>query len=101
MGRAIPITIGALSFGKQGDAIAFFKSMLSRYRIGDRVSPVDEVHLRELLRRHVNCEEKIGVGIAHIVVMDDGYGWKCFGVERTDGSIEDFTYRRCITQIWG
>lgn len=100
MGKAKPMCIGALIFEKQADAIEHFKAMLGRYRIGQRTNDIDSVELGVLLQSHKDYESKVGAGVSHLVVMDDGYGWKCFGIVRTDASLEDFSYRRCITQIW-
>lgn len=100
MGIAKPLTIGQRFFARQKDALDFFKSMLGRYSPGQRVSSEDAIDLSSLLRRHRDYEDKVGAGIDYFVVMDDGHGWKCFGVVRIDGSIIDFTYIYCVTQRW-
>ncbi|WP_414649746.1 DCL family protein [Dyella sp.] len=74
--------------------------MLSRYNIGEIVSPVDAVDLGHLLSRHNDLNQKIGCGVSHYKVDMDGYGGKCFWLVRSDGTEEDFTYVRCVTGIW-
>lgn len=97
---AKPISIGNRKFPRQLDALNFFKQMLARYSPGDRVSDVDAVDLHSLLLRHRDVVKKIGCGVSHFMVQKDGYGGRCFWVVRTDGSQEDFTYKRCVTGIW-
>lgn len=97
---AKPLTVGKHVFARQMDGLDFFKEMLNRYPIGERVSSVDAVDLFALLARHNDAAQKIGCGVDHFKVDKDGYGGRCFWVVRVDGSQEDFTYRRCITGIW-
>ena len=42
-GVSKPVDLATLSFEKQGDATAFFKAMLNRYRPGERVNDEDVV----------------------------------------------------------
>ncbi|PBJ83985.1 hypothetical protein CMZ84_05845 [Lysobacteraceae bacterium NML93-0399] len=97
---AKPLTIGNRDFPRQMDALNFFKEMLGRYRIGERVSPADSADLEALLNRHQDVESKLGCGISHFKVDKDGYAGRCFWVVRTDGTQDDFTYKRCVTGIW-
>lgn len=50
-----------------------------------------------LLNRHPEAAGKIGPGLAGIWTWNRGAGWgSCFLVERTDGSLVDFSYKRCL-----
>lgn len=100
MGVAKPVTIGGRQFARQKDALEFFKAMLGRYNPGQRVNAEDAIDLANLLKRHRNYEDKVGLGVDYFVVMDDGHGWKCFGIVRVDGTLIDFTYVYCVTQRW-
>ena len=51
-GRSKPVELATRSFEKQGDATAFFKAMLNRYRPGERVSDEDGLDVAALLERH-------------------------------------------------
>lgn len=95
-----PVTVLDRCFPRQLDALNFFSSMLAKYRLGDVVGGDDDLLLRELLLRHANYDEKKGSGIEAIVAMLSPEGSPCFGVRRTDGSEVEFSFRRCITQIW-
>lgn len=100
MSRAKPVTIGNRFYRRQSDALAFFKAMLARYGVGEDVAEEDESDLRALLARHVNYEEKAGSGVAGFCTMLAPEGSKCFGVQRTDGTVVPFTYISCVTGRW-
>jgi hypothetical protein len=93
---AKPITIGSQHFVKRGDALAFFKDMLGRYDVGDKVSAADEVMLHEALALHPKADDKFGCGITHFSVRSADFGSKCFWVNRLDGTTENFSYKACI-----
>lgn len=97
---AKPLRIGVRDFPRQMDALNFYKEMLGKYPVGQRVSEEDAVDLHALLARHKDVGHKIGCGVSHFQVEKDGYGGRCFWIVRVDGSQEDFTYKRCVTGIW-
>jgi hypothetical protein len=92
---AKPIKIGSLAFKKKGDANEFFKSMLYRYDLGDKVSVDDAEHLTVLVAMHPEADEKIGVGIESFSVRTADYGTRCFWINRTDGTTEKFSFKSC------
>ncbi|HDR9499062.1 TPA: DCL family protein [Burkholderia cepacia] len=87
-----------MSFDNQSLARQFFREMLNRYVPGERVSPEDTINLRALFKRHPEYATKKGSGIDYFEVMPGDYGTQCFCAVRTDGSKEDFSYIRCVTQ---
>jgi Protein of unknown function (DUF3223) len=93
---AKPITIGSSHFAKTGDAISFYKAMLNRYDVGDKVGAADDDLLRAALALHPKTAEKIGCGVTHFSVRSADFGSKCFWVNRTDGTTEKFSYITCI-----
>jgi len=92
---AKPVQIGELYFARKGDATEFFKEMLYRYDLGDRVSSQDASVLVDLLAMHPEASEKIGAGIESFSVRSGDYGTQCFWVNRTDGTTEKFSFRAC------
>jgi len=102
MGKARKIPLKTRTFDKAGDATAFFKDMLNRYQIGDRVSAADSADLVALLERHDERDEKVGKGIAGFEVSvppDDGtpqFSERCFWIVRTDDTRIDFSYIHCL-----
>lgn len=96
MGRAKPVILGTRTFAKQGDAQAFFGEMLARYNPGDRVNATDQDDLLELLKRHPDATEKIGIGVDHFEVQEADYDTQCFRVVRIDGTWERFSFHVCV-----
>jgi hypothetical protein len=89
------VKVGALSFAKKGDANDFFKKILYKYELGDKVSANDAMHLTSLLAMHPEAGEKIGVGIESFSVRAADYGTRCFWVNRLDGTTEKFSFKAC------
>jgi hypothetical protein len=100
MGKARAIELETRVFTKAGDATIFFRRMLNRYSIGDRVSEEDAADLRSLLKRHEEMDEKTGSGIDHFVVdyAPEEYSGQCFWIVRTDGSKIDFSFKHCLAR---
>lgn len=96
---AKPVQIGDLHFERKVDATEFFKQMLYRYDIGDRVSAKDSQILSTLLLMHPEASEKVGAGIESFSVRSGDYGTQCFWVNRIDGSSEKFSFRACYAAI--
>lgn len=92
---AKPVSFGKMQFAAQKDAIAFLKSMLNKYSVGDRVSDVDAAILLDALRNHPEAESKIGLGVKNFKVKSADFGTQCFWVVRIDGSEEKFSYKSC------
>lgn len=92
---AKPVQIGTQYFPRKGDALKFFKDMLKRYDIGDRVSAEDAEILKSLVSRHEYADEIVGVGIASFSVRSADHNTKCFWVNRVDETIEKFSYKKC------
>ena len=96
MPRGKPVDLDTLSFATQGEAIAYFKDMLSRYRPGERVGENDSLDLGSLLERHDEYAAKVGAGVDHFEVMMTEHGTPCFRIVRRDGSGTDFSYPHCV-----
>ena len=58
--------------------------------------------LEDLIKQgHQDPETKIGVGIeAFQVRMNPMYASRCYYIIRKDGSTDDFSYRRCVDNIF-
>jgi hypothetical protein len=94
---AKPFQIETRTFPRKQDAVAYFRTMLHRYRPNDRVSDEDARDLSALLKHHTEYQEKVGVGIDYFEVMWNQYGTNSFQIVRTDGSRDDFSFGHCIT----
>ena len=94
---AKPFNIDTRSFQKKGDAMSYFRTMLNRYKPGDRVNDADAADLAALLKHHTEYKDKVGSGIDHFRVMANLYNTQSFEIVRADGSRDDFSYKQCIT----
>jgi|KBSMisStaDraftv2_1062788.scaffolds.fasta_scaffold2098083_2 hypothetical protein len=100
MARAKRISIGRHVFERQLDALSHFKEMLHRHDLWATVSGEDAQDLAELIKRHKDVAEKVGKGMRAFKIIKDEYKGRCFGIERVDGTIVDFSYIRCVTMRW-
>jgi hypothetical protein len=101
MGSSRKIKIKTRTFEKAGDATAFFKEILSRYEIGERVTLEDSADLMALLERHDECDDKIGSGVSGFIVdtpPEDAppFSTRCFWIVQNDGTTIDFSYKHCL-----
>ncbi|KAL8170630.1 hypothetical protein V2J09_022434 [Rumex salicifolius] len=70
------------------------RGMLNKYSIDEELDEVDKKMLKTALHFHPRSKEKIGPGVVgHHPVYGDA---RCFLLQRKDGSIEDFSYHKCV-----
>ncbi|KAE9613175.1 putative DNA-directed RNA polymerase [Lupinus albus] len=74
------------------------RSILNNYLIDQQLSDRDLSTMLRVLHFHPHKDEKFGAGpqgikVGHHPIYKDT---RCFFIERTDGSVEDFSYRKCI-----
>ncbi|KAF5184989.1 Dna-directed rna polymerase iv subunit [Thalictrum thalictroides] len=69
-----------------------------RYSIDDSVSEKDKLILMQVLHFHPKSTEKMGTGIQDIKVgpHPEHPETRCFLITRNDGSVEDFSYIKCV-----
>jgi hypothetical protein len=89
------VNVGSLVFAKKGDANVFFRKMLYKYDLGDKVSADDAEHLTCLVAMHPEAGDKIGVGIESFSVRTADYGTRCFWINRTGGTTKRFSFMSC------
>lgn len=75
----------------------------NRYKMGEILPKEDKSIVMHALLYHPRSQEKIGVGIEEIMI---GFNpefpkSRCFVVVRKDGSIEDFSYHKCLRGLSG
>ncbi len=96
MARGHAVDFGNVAFPTKGEALAFLKAMLNRYRPGDTVSEADAAILINAVQHHPDAVEKTGSGVAAFEVRAAEYGTQCFYIRRTDGTFERFSYKSCV-----
>ena len=92
------VELHSKSFKSKSEATAYFKGMLNRYQNGEELNPDDDTLLFELLQRHPEANEKIGIGVKRFYrERSPIHPTSCFHIERTDGTTTDFSYTTCIS----
>ncbi len=91
-----PVQVGGLNFASKGEAEDYFRSILYRFDIGQRIPEPEATELEWLLERHSEAADKIGVGVEHFSIRDAIFGTRCFELVRTDGSKTDFSFKNCV-----
>lgn len=92
MGQRKSFTIGGLQFGSQKALREYCRALL----YARTIEPEGQKFLLDLLQRHPEAEEKIGVGVSEFYVDGNEWGNRCFHVKRIDGSRSDFSFESCI-----
>ncbi|XP_062074186.1 DNA-directed RNA polymerase IV subunit 1 isoform X2 [Humulus lupulus] len=74
------------------------QSILKKYEIDERLNDLDKSTLMFALHFHPERDLKIGVGAQDIKVAyhKEHENSRCFMLVRVDGTVEDFSYRKCI-----
>jgi hypothetical protein len=93
---AIPVTIETKDFKTKTEAMRHFTEMLARHGNRDEITGEDLDDLLNLIKNHPRYNEKVGSGIRQIYADWVQHGARCFWIERTDGTKEDFSIRKCI-----
>ena len=91
------VELGHRTFTTQQDATRYFGDMLARYAPRDTVVGEDAVDLDALVSRHPSSSRKRGAGILRFFVGSDPWGYRCFNIERIDGSSDNFSIQKCVT----
>lgn len=68
----------------------------NRYGDGEPLNRADRRIMLDLLRHHPDARRKFGAGINDVFVAPYVGGHRCFWVSHPDGSVEDFSVRRCL-----
>lgn len=102
MGRGKTVEIEGKSFPTQGAFKLYVKELLESLPFDEAIQDPEHSFLVQLLKRHPNAADKIGVGIDYFKVMTNAhYGGKTksFHVFRLDGTYADFSYHNCLSDL--
>ncbi|KAJ6714537.1 DNA-DIRECTED RNA polymerase [Salix viminalis] len=74
------------------------RKILHKYSVDQQLNESDKSVLMMTLYFHPRRDEKIGIGAKDIKVINhpEYRDTRCFSLVRTDGTIEDFSYRKCL-----
>lgn len=77
----------------------YVSEMLQKIPVGTKLTGMDEEIILWLINRHPKASDKIGVGIKYIRIAQDKI-WKKnkhMEIVRQDGSVIDFSYKKCLS----
>lgn len=90
------ITLGGKTYTKT-EAMKTLSFILNSYEIGDTLSGEHHMIVLDILQYHPKVIDKIGVGIERFFIQESPvWRGRCFGIERIDGSQEDFSFNKCL-----
>lgn len=99
MARRVMYELGGKTYNTKAEVVAECQRILKQ----GWVSNFDTVFLYDLVKHHPEAHQKIGCGIQQTDVNEwafyidsDGYGGKCFWLEREDGTRTDWSFRSCL-----
>ena len=96
MPRGIPLSIGSHHWPTKKAALEFYKAILNKYSPPCSLSEEDYQEIYMLLQNHPNATQKLEGGIVGIRVDYDEYNGQCFHIERPNGTLENFSYIKCV-----
>lgn len=96
-----PIELGPKSFESSVAMFDYFYKFLHFWTPNVNVNKYEHVTLLELIKKgHLEPDKKIGNGIrAFQVRYHPKFKSRCFFLTREDGSVDDFSFRKCVDHI--
>ncbi|MCO5575339.1 hypothetical protein L7F22_029139 [Adiantum nelumboides] len=95
------VSIGPRRFTSSRDMLHFFNQLLNGWPLNLDINKYEHMMLEDLLKKgHPHFFEKAGTGIkAFQVKINKAFDSRCFYVVTKDGSMNDFSYRKCVDSI--
>lgn len=92
--------LGGLSFPTKQAVIKHASAVLNRAEPDVALKGSDEWFARDLLAYHPEAERKRGVGVVAVVVaVMEGWGTRNFLVFRTDSSVDNWSIKKCVSNL--
>lgn len=91
-----PISINGQKFPSKAALKTYIRSIVSRYIDNEILGDVDFQFVRSLLDLHRWRDEKIGVGVASMMIRKSDYRNREFWLTRMDGTATDFSWVECV-----
>jgi len=86
--------VDGTKFPTREAAEAYVRNILNSYSFSECISPEHQQFIVECLKLTPHGIKKIGYGIDKIIVERSQEGSKGFTIQRNDGALEDFSYRK-------
>lgn len=96
----VAYTLGDQTFATKKAVLAHASEVLNRASLGEVLRGHDEAFALDLLAQHPEVGRKHGAGIAGVaVVLMPEWGTRNFFVLREDGSIDNWSIKKCVANM--
>ena len=97
-----PVKLGPKTFNSPDEMIKYFSWLLSNMTMNQNMNDYERMVVEPCLREaHPEAEKKIGCGISSFQIRTHpDHDSRCYMVVRTDGTCEDFSYRKCVEKLF-
>ncbi|XP_009587068.1 protein EMBRYO DEFECTIVE 514-like [Nicotiana tomentosiformis] len=96
-----PASVGSKNFWSSVEMFDYFYKLLHSWSPNLNLNKYEHLVLLDLLKKgHLEPDRKIGTGIrAFQIRFHPQFKSRCFFVIREDGSVDDFSFRKCVDHI--
>ena len=97
-----PVKLGPKTFNSPDEMIKYFSWLLNAMTMNQDMNDYERMVVEACLRdAHPEAEKKIGCGIKSFQIRTHPeHDSRCYMVVRTDGTCEDFSYRKCVEKLF-
>lgn len=98
-----PIQVGYKTFTTVEEALKYYHYLITHVTLDQDLNEYEYFNVLEVLKKgHPDPQKKIGSGVKAIQVKKyPEMESTCFFIMRTDGTKEDFSVRKCISNLFG
>lgn len=95
--------LGEMTFSNKEECWSYMRALRDSLIRGATVEGKAATVLKALLEKHPKYEQKIGCGFSSFKYDEhpEYTGTMCFFIVRTDGTCEDFSFRKCLDIVFG
>ena len=95
--------LGEMTFKDKAECWGYMRALRDSLIRGSTVEGKAHTVLKALLEKHPKYDQKVGCGFASFKYDEhpEYTGTMCFFIVRTDGSSEDFSFRKCLDVVFG
>ncbi|CAI5463391.1 unnamed protein product [Closterium sp. Yama58-4] len=98
-----PVVLGPQTFATGLQMFNFFLDLLRGWPVNLDINQYEHMVLLDLLKKgHSDPTSKVGPGIRSFQIRPHPeFHSRCFFLVRTDGTVDDFSYRKCVEALMG
>eukprot|EP00249_Psilotum_nudum_P003817 c17308_g1_i1 orf=178-1131(-) len=95
------VKLGPKMFGSSVEMFNYFYKLLHGWPVNFNMNKYEHMVLLDLIQKgHPDPQQKIGAGIESFQIrVNPEYCSKCYYVVRQDGTMDNFSYRKCVDKL--